>query len=75
MGLHTSNFVIKEIKGRTVISNRQNVAFIINDAFRVGFIILKIKLIEKFKLKMTVLYQRRIILLGELREPHLLSVF
>ena len=46
--LHTSNFVIKEIKGRTVISNKQNVE---NDASEVGFTLLTIKLIDKLELK------------------------
>ena len=45
---HISDFVIKEIKGRIMISNKQNVE---NEAFKVGFALLKIKLIEKFKLK------------------------
>ena len=38
----------QEVKGRTVISSKQNVE---NEAFEVGFTLLKIKLIEKFKLK------------------------
>ena len=46
--LHTSNFVTKEIKGRIMISNKQNVE---NEAFKVGFTLLKIKLIQKLKLK------------------------
>ena len=46
--LHTSNFVIKEVKGRTMISCKQNFE---NEAFKMGFTLLKIKLTEKFKLK------------------------
>ena len=46
--LHTSNFVIKEIQGRTMISNKQNVE---KETFKWMFTLLKIKLIEKFKLK------------------------
>ena len=46
--LHTSDIVIKEIKGRAMISNKQHVN---NEAFKVGLTLLKIKLIEKFKLK------------------------
>ena len=50
--LHASNFVIKEIKGRAVISNKQNVE---NEVFKLGFKLRKIKLIEKFKLKIKVI--------------------
>ena len=39
---------IIEIRGPTMISNKQNIE---NEAFKVGFRPLKIKLIEKFKLK------------------------
>ena len=46
--LHTSDFAIKEIKGGTMISNKQNVE---DKDFKVGFTLLKIKLIENFKLK------------------------
>ena len=46
--LHISTPVIKETKGRTMISKEQNVE---NKAFKVGFTLLKIKLIEKFHLK------------------------
>ena len=46
--LYTSNFAIKEIKGQTIISNKQNVE---NKAFQMGFMHLKIKIKEKFKLK------------------------
>ena len=46
--LSTSNFIIKEIKGQTMISNKQNVE---NEAVKVVFKLLKIMLIEKFKLK------------------------
>ena len=46
--LHTSHFGIEEMKVRAMISNKQNVE---NEAFKVGFTLLKIKLIEKFKLK------------------------
>ena len=46
--LHTLNFVVKEIKCRTVISSKQNIK---NEAFKVGFTPLKIELVEKFKLK------------------------
>ena len=45
--IHTSNFVIKKIKGR-MISNEQNVE---NESFKVGFTLLK-KIQKKFKLKM-----------------------
>ena len=45
--LYTSNSVIKEIKGRTIISNKQNSE---NEAFYIGFMHLKIKIKEKFKL-------------------------
>ena len=47
---YTSNFAIKEIKGRTIVSNKQNAK---NEAFKVGYVLLKIKLIEKFKLTET----------------------
>ena len=46
--LDTSNVAIEEIKGRTMISKKQNVE---NKAFKVRFTLLKIKLIKKFKLK------------------------
>ena len=42
------NVVIKEMKGRTMISNKQNA---LKGAFKVGFTLLKIKLIKKFKVK------------------------
>ena len=46
--LYTSNFVIKEMKGRTIISNEQNFP---KQSFLDGFMHLKIKIKEKFKLK------------------------
>ena len=46
--LHTSNFVIKELNGRTMISDKQ---YVKNEAFKVVFTLLKIKLIKKFNLK------------------------
>ena len=53
--VYTLNFVIKEMKGRTMISNKQNVE---NEAFKVGFTLLKIKLIEKFKIKMKLIERK-----------------
>ena len=47
--LHISNFLIKEIKGRTVFSSKYNVE---NKASKVGFTLQKIKLLGNFKLKM-----------------------
>ena len=44
----TSNFAIKEIKGRTIISDKQNLE---HKASQVGFMHLEIKIKEKFKLK------------------------
>ena len=46
--INTSNFSNKEIKGRTIISDKQNLE---KKAFSMGFIHLKIKIKEKFKLK------------------------
>ena len=45
---YSLNFVIKEMKGRTIISNKQNFE---NKAFWMDFVHLKIKIKEKFKLK------------------------
>ena len=45
---HTLNVIIKKIKGRTMISDKHNVA---NEAFKVGSTLLKMKLIEKSKVK------------------------
>ena len=39
---------MKEIKGRTIISHKQSLE---NKAFQMGFMHLKIKIKEKFKLK------------------------
>ena len=46
----TSNFAIKEIRGRTIISHKQNLE---NKGrfYMMGFMHLKIKIEEKFKLK------------------------
>ena len=52
--LQTSDFAIKKIKGLKMISNKQNVK---NEAFKVGFTLLKIELLEKFKLKINLLYK------------------
>ena len=43
--LYTSNFVIKEIKGLTMITNTQDFK---NEYFKMGSMQLKIKIIEKF---------------------------
>ena len=46
--LHTSNVVNKDIKSRTMISKKQNAE---NEAFKVVFTLIKIKLIENSKIK------------------------
>ena len=46
--LYTSNFAIKEIKGITIISDKQNPE---NKAFQMGFMHLKIQIKEKFEPK------------------------
>ena len=46
--LHTSNFINTKIKSQTMISNKQNFE---NEAFKVGFVLLKIKIIEKLIVK------------------------
>ena len=49
--LHISNFIttiFRKIKSQTMISNKQNLE---NEPFKVGFVLLKIIIIEKFKLK------------------------
>ena len=46
--LNTSNFAIKEIKGGTMISNKQNFE---KEAFKVGSMLLKIKIVENLKVK------------------------
>ena len=46
--LQSSKSVIKEITSRTMIFNKQ---YVENEAFKMGFTLLKIKLVEKFKLK------------------------
>ena len=46
--LYTSNFVIKEKKGRTIIPDKQNLE---NKALQMGFMHLKTKIKEKFKLR------------------------
>ena len=46
--LYTSYFAIKEIKGKTIISDKQNLE---NKAFYMDFMHLKIRIKEKFKLK------------------------
>ena len=45
---YTSKFAIKEIKGRTITSDKQN---LVNKAFKMAFTHLKIKINENFKLK------------------------
>ena len=45
---HSSNFIIKVIKSQTIISKKQNFE---NKAFYMGFMHLKIKMKEKFKMR------------------------
>ena len=49
--LHTSDFITRKTKGQTIISNEQKFE---NEAFKEGFVFLKIKIKEKFKLKIKV---------------------
>ena len=46
--IHTSNFITTKMKVQTLISNKQNSE---NESFKVGFVLLKIQVIEKFKLE------------------------
>ena len=55
---HVTHFKLcfKEIKGRTIISNEQNVE---NEAHKIGFTLLKIKIIERFKLKLRLILTQK----------------
>ena len=44
--VHTSDFITTKIKGQAMISHKQNFE---KEAFKVGFVLLKIKIIEKIK--------------------------
>ena len=43
-----SNFITRKIKVQTMVFNKQNFEY---EAFKAGFVLLKIKITEKFKLK------------------------